>query len=1603
MKHTLLLLKLILLTLQLLVFLPIVGRAQSITNYAWATSTGTFTTLTSPTNPSLSSGTVDEGFFNSIPIGFDFWYMGTRYTTVSASTNGWLTLGASITDAAYTNDLSAGGAPRPVIAPLWDDLSIALATNVSYKLTGSAPSRVFTIQYLNLRWDYTETAAVSSFQANLYESTGKVEFIYRSDADAGTARTANIGITTTATGSGNFLSVNSAGTSVSSTAVASVTAKPASGKTYTFTPPVPTAPGSFTFSSIATTSMTLNWSDLSSNETGFLIYMSTDGTNYSFVSQTAAGTTSSAQSGLIPNTTYYWKVYAVSEGGFSTAVSGSQATPAEVEGWYNSAWLYRKLITIDYTKVGPGPHSNFPMLISRTDTDLQAHALSSANDVLFTSSNGTTKLDHEIESYISGTGAIVAWVEIPSLSSAANTNIYMYYGNAAAANQQNTTGTWNSNYQGVWHLNGAFADATSNSNNGINTGTIAATGKISNGRDFVRSDGADYITVTGLMGSPANVTLSAWGTLTSRDATGAHIINIGDYVSINVDDATDGYLGSYYDAGWGFTKSSPKLNPQGTGWHYFVYTFNDAGNVQSLYMDGVQVGSGAYVNSILYSSQGSNTIIGGHANGNTNYDFDGTIDEVRVSNSIRSAGWVLTEYNNQNTPSTFYTVNNEAKIYYSLTNGNWNTASSWSNTGHGGAASSTAPGNVIADYIIIGNSNTVTLDVALTNRINVEINSTGTFNLGINTIGGAGSFTLNSGGTLGIGSTAGITSSGATGNVQVTGGRIFNTAANYIYNGTSAQVTGNGLPATVNNLTINNSAGVTLSAGVTVSSDLTVTSGTFTVGAFSLAVTGTASVTGTISITSAVGAKSFGNLVINTVGTFTNNTANAPISLSGNLQNNGTFSQGTGRVTFVGATSNTVTGTAATTAFDGGITVDKGIANTNVLDIQAVITMSSGGLILLNGTFKLSSNSNITAWTSEISSAPYNIPSTGGLWVNGGMVSAPCQISFAGLVHASAGTLNMGGGNDHRFQTRPGASSIIVDGGTVNVAARLSYANATDVLTFTMSSGTFTVGSSTNSVGVAPFTIWAAASSFTMSGGTIVIVQSAASNFGYDNRAGTSNVTGGTIQIGNAATPAANTMDINSVPPVWNLVVNSTNAPVARLSNSLVVNNDVTISGGSINVNNFNLTVKGNWINNASTTSLTAGTGTVLFNGTSIQTAGGSFSTNFNNVTINNASGILLGTNETVDGVLTLTNGTITASTNTLTIGNSGSISGGSATSYIVTNATGTLIQNNIGTGGRTGGILFPVGTSSSSYTPMTVDNAGTADAFNVRIFANVYMDGTTGTTITSNVVGKTWMVDESVAGGSNVTLTAQWNGVDELASFNRTSCGMNHYISSAWDAPSLSAATGSDPYTISRNSITSFSPFTVGDGGAPLPIELLTFEATLNNGIVHLNWATATELNNDYFTIERSLDGKVFEALGEIKGAGTINTPKNYEFIDKNPYEGVSYYRLIQTDLDGIMHYSTIISIRYDPTSLLKVNVYPNPTSHDNINIEIKATPNEEILVILTDVMGNTLFSKIIITNATGETYFAIDPTNNLNAGVYYIVGSRQNEIFSKKLVLQK
>ncbi len=344
-------------------------------------------------------------------------------------------------------------------------------------------------------------------------------------------------------------------------------------------------------------------------------------------------------------------------------------------GWYNNSWTKRRTIIIDHTKVG-GDLTDFPMLIKlASDSDLSTNALSTGNDILFTSGDGTTKIPHEIEKYNNSTGALEAWVKIPALSSTVNTTIYMYYGNAAASDQSDATNVWDSSYKGVWHFpNGTTltaVDSTSNPNDGTITSVDATTGQIDGGALFnATSDKIDAgnnssLRITG------DLTLSAWVKAVNNPSGN----DDGHIISQSHTGTDRGYI----------LKSSKDLGPQnwaiqisGTGsdsiqrysnttrslgtWYYVTGVYSASGQTLHMYVNGALDDSSlsGTVPASIHSSANNLQFGNDPNNPAPSMAFDGAIDEVHISSTARSAAWTLTEYNNQSSPSTFFSLSSAA-------------------------------------------------------------------------------------------------------------------------------------------------------------------------------------------------------------------------------------------------------------------------------------------------------------------------------------------------------------------------------------------------------------------------------------------------------------------------------------------------------------------------------------------------------------------------------------------------------------------------------------------------------------------------------------------------------------------------------------------------------------------------------------------------------------------------------------------------------------------------------------------------------------------------------------------------------------------------------
>jgi len=370
--------------------------------------------------------------------------------------------------------------------------------------------------------------------------------------------------------------------------------------------------------------------------------------------------------------------------GCGLATTGAYFTDAETSGdntlrcwgepWYDTNWQYRRAITIDHTQVqdvaDPSiTYADFPVLVYATGL---SHINANGTDIRFTLSDATTELPREIESYSSSDGTLYAWVEVTLTKDSSDSSddvIYMYYGNASATTEPDadapygSENVWDSNFKAVWHLNqatggaGEILDSTSYDNNGTDQGTptFETAGQIGYALDF---DGtSDYISVpdddsldlaTGLT-IEAWINVGTWGNWKNIAFKGDNAATNTDYqfALVTTGLAWDGTLGGTWR-----TKYFNTSRDTGT-WIYAVVT-HDTTDVKC-YRAGSEISSQNDAGAIYVSTEDFG--IAGVVDGTLL--LDGTIDEVRVSDSARSAQWIKTCYNNQNSPSTFCSVGAE--------------------------------------------------------------------------------------------------------------------------------------------------------------------------------------------------------------------------------------------------------------------------------------------------------------------------------------------------------------------------------------------------------------------------------------------------------------------------------------------------------------------------------------------------------------------------------------------------------------------------------------------------------------------------------------------------------------------------------------------------------------------------------------------------------------------------------------------------------------------------------------------------------------------------------------------------------------------------------
>ena len=180
----------------------------------------------------------------------------------------------------------------------------------------------------------------------------------------------------------------------------------------------------------------------------------------------------------------------------------------------------------------------------------------------------------------------------------------------------------------------------------------------------------------------------------------------------------------------------------------------------------------------------------------------------------------------------------------------------------------------------------------------------------------------------------------------------------------------------------------------------------------------------------------------------------------------------------------------------------------------------------------------------------------------------------------------------------------------------------------------------------------------------------------------------------------------------------------------------------------------------------------------------------------------------------------------------------------------------------------------------------------------------------------------------------------------------------------------------------------------AILPVEFGAFNATLiNENLVHLDWSTLMELNNDYFIVEHSIDGVNWMAIDRVDGAGTTTIAQQYHSAHTTPAIGTNYYRLYQVDFDGQSEYSPIRSVTIEGNLNVKMHIYPNPTL-EGVTIRPNEPADSDIPVIISNQMGQVV-NKTTLSYNNFSHY--IDMTD-LKAGTYFIelqYSASRNEVF--------
>lgn len=463
-------------------------------------------------------------------------------------------------------------------------------------------------------------------------------------------------------------------------------------------------------------------------------------------------------------------------------------------------------------------------------------------------------------------------------------------------------------------------------------------------------------------------------------------------------------------------------------------------------------------------------------------------------------------------------------------------------------------------------------------------------------------------------------------------------------------------------------------------------------------------------------------------------------------------------------------------------------------------------------------------------------------------------------------------------------------------------------------------------------------------------------------------------------------------------------------SNGDIFNGNVilkqTSSGLLSAATNSTSSFKGNLSTEGTTTSITfgSGSGIVEMAGTSPQTISGNatYLPVMRKLTVNNnRNGVTLSVPLRITLSLTMTSGNIyTSAVNLLTIGSGiSSIGSASDSSYI----DGPLQK----TGGQS--FTFPVGKNGAKHNIGMSAPSSATDQFTAEyIKSDPTVDFGTAKDVALHHISTCdyWTLTRNT-GTSNVTVSLSWTGSCAVSTLSDLRIARWDVALLRWrDAGAVSTSGNTSSGTVTTNTTSSsFGAFTLASSTTnnALPVELVSFTVEPDGMKAKTEWRTASEDQNDFFTVERSSDGRNFEVVGTVKGAGTSVHTNDYIYMDENPLSEVSYYRLKQTDFNGHFEYFGPRSLTMDKTAqeFRVINANPNPFSSE---FSVKYFSPEEMQVNFKMLRadGTAVLMKQVQVEQ-GESSFRIDDAGSFVPGIYIIAITRDDKMLGTYRVVKK